>query len=373
MSKAHLYINSKGYEVNRHSYSGGEAFHFCARKYYLERVQGWSEKQQRGASQFGIAIEKGVTFFHQHRLDAIGAVAEFTRLWAEHKDKPYTYTKVEGDWEKLNLSGQELVKVYTVLYPTFPYIVSDTKYFQVESNFEVFPGSKLAGIQFTAFIDLIAQIKDSFEPIIIDMKTSGKDIPELISLDPQLRSYAWVKSWSNVAFLWFRKCGRTMSKGDTVMLLEAGGGLKAGTEAILLAKDLLGGWYITENQRVVDEIDAKFVGKSKAVEEQRWAYITSNGVLVPERILTKQRVQFRQAVIPPESAEDIGRSIKQDIVNIATATEKDFFPMQSGVRYPNEKCPNCPMRGICSNNAELRDSLLTRNQRDEFDFSAEGE
>ena len=79
------------------------------------------------------------------------------------------------------------------------------------------------------------------------------------------------------------------------------------------------------------------------------------------------------ATITQESADDIGRSIKQDIVNIAAATEREFFPMQSGVRFPNEKCTFCAMRGICADRPELRDELLIRKQMDEFAFDNESE
>jgi len=370
--KPHLYINSKGYFVTRHSYSGSDSFNYCARKYYLERVQGWSEKVVRSATFFGTALEKAVTFWHQHRQDTAAAVAEFVRLWAEHKDKPYTYSKTDLDWDRLNLTGQELLRLYTIRYPTFPYVVNNPLDFQVETNFEVFPGTKLAGIEFTSYIDLVAQMKDKFEPIIIDMKTSGKDVPEFTVLDPQLRSYSWVKSWPNVAFLWFRKMGRTISKGDTVTFLEPYADLQPGDNAIVLATDDFGIW-VTQNQRVVDEIDAQFKGESKAVKAARQAYIEANSSHAPERVITKQRVQFKMAVITPESAEDIGRSIKRDIVNIVGANEKEFWPMQSGVRFPNEKCPNCAMRGICAGKPELRDTLLVRKQLDEFDFGKESE
>ena len=118
---------------------------------------------------------------------------------------------------------------------------------------------------------------------------------------------------------------------------------------------------------------AQFKGTSKAVEAAKRIYIESHSFLVPESAITKQKVQFKQAIITPESAEDIGRTIKRDIIAIAQATEKDFFPMQSGVRFPNEKCPFCPMRGICTGNSELRDVLLTRKQLDEFDFGQDTE
>jgi hypothetical protein len=371
--RPYLYINSRGQKVTRHSYSGSDAFSFCPRKYYLERVQGWSDKTERSSTKFGIALEKAITFWHQHGQDQASAVLEFVRLWAEHKDKPYTYTKSDLDWDRLNLTGQELIKLYAIRYPSFPYTVVNPKLdFQVETNFEVFPGTKLAGIEFTSYIDLIAQIKGSKEPLIVDIKTSGKDVPEYTMLDPQLRSYAWVKGWSHVAFLWFRKTGRTISKGDTVTLLDAYAGFQPGDDAFVLAKDEFGVW-ITQDQRVVDEIDAKFEGNSKAVKQARQEYIEAQSKHAPESAITKQRVQFKMAVIPQDSIEDIGRSIKRDIVNIASATEKDFFPMQSGVRFPNERCPNCAMRGICSGKPELRDLLLVRKQLDEFDFGKESE
>ena len=375
--KPHLYINSKGFFVTRHSYSGSDSFNYCARRYYLERVQGWSEKVDRSSKYFGIALEKAITFWHQHRQDTAGAVAEFVRLWAEHKEKPYTYSKSDKDWDRLNLTGQELVRVYAIRYPKFPYSVNNPQDFQVESNFEVFPDTKLAGIEFTSYIDLMGQWKQTLEEIIIDMKTSGKDVPEFTVLDPQLRSYAWVK-WRPedvrklVGFLWFRKMGREISKGDTVTLMEPYAGMEPGDDVFVLSQDEFGLW-VTQNKQIVDEIDEKFVGKKKEVLAARQAYIEANASMVPEKVVTKQRVQFKMAEITKDSAEDIGRSVKRDIVNIAAATEKDFFPMQSGVRFPNEKCPNCAMRGICANKPELRDALLTRKQLDELDFGKESE
>lgn len=378
--KPHLYINSKGYFVTRHSYSGSDSFNYCARKYYLERVQGWSEKSERSSTKFGIALEKGITFYHQHRQDIVGAVAEFVRLWAENTDEqraktklsPLTYTKSDLDWDRLNLTGQELIRLYAIRYPTFPYVVNNPQDFQVETNFEVFPDTKLAGIEFTSYIDLVAQLKNSFDPIIIDIKTSGKDVPEFTVLDPQLRSYSWVKQWPNAGFLWFRKMGRSISRGDTVTFLETYAGLQQGDDAIVAMKDDFG-VFVTQNQQAIDDMDVKFVGESKAVKAARQEYVVANFNHAPERVITKQRVQFKAVVITPESAEDIGRSIKRDVINIAAANEKDFWPMQSGVRFPNEKCPNCSMRGICADRPELRDMLLMRKQLDEFDFGKESE
>jgi PD-(D/E)XK nuclease superfamily len=370
--KPHLYINHKGYPVTRHSYSGSESFDYCARKYYLERVQGWAQKEQRSSTFFGKALEAAITFWHQHREDTVGAITEFQRLWGESKDKDYTYAKTDKDWGTLLLDGCELIQLYAILYPTFPYIVNNPLDFQVENNFEVFPDTALAGIEFTAYIDLIAQLKGTKRPLVIDMKTSGKDIPELTVLDPQLRSYSWVKNWPDVAFLWFRKMGRAISRGDVVTILDSGLSIPAGQTAFVLAKDDFGLW-LTQNEKLFEEMEAQFIGESKVVKAARASFIQAHGISVSERAITKQRVQFKAVTITEESREDIGKSIKRDIVNIARATETEFFPMQSGVRFPNEKCPNCAMRGICSNNPDLRDALVTRKQLTELDFGNEAE
>jgi hypothetical protein len=175
-----------------------------------------------------------------------------------------------------------------------------------------------------------------------------------------------------VAFLWFRKMGRTISRGDSVTLLEPASGLKPGDVAFVLSKDDFGLW-VTQDEKLFEEMDAKFIGESKPVKAARAAFVQSKGIGISERAITKQRVQFKHVTISEESREDIGKSIKRDIVNIARATETEFFPMQSGVRFPNEKCPNCTMRGICSNNPDLRDALVTRKQLNELDFGNESE
>lgn len=373
--KPHLYINSRGQFVTRHSYSGSDAFNYCARKYYLERVQGWAEKSQRSSKHFGIALEKAVTFWHQHNFDTAGACAEFNRAWAPIKDEPFTYTKSDLDWDRLSLTGQELIRLYAIRYATFPYVVKDPRRnFQVETNLEIFPGVEgFQGLEFTSYIDLLAELKDSLGvPIIIDIKTSGKDVPEYTVLDPQLRSYSWVKGMPNVGFLWFRKMGRTISRGDEVTFLLDVKDFKAGDDAFVLAKDDFG-LFLTRNEGLLEEMAQKFIGESKAVKAARQAFVETNATFTPEENITKQRVQFKHAVITKESADEIGRTIKRDMINIVRSTEKDFFPMQSGVRFPNEKCPMCPMRGICADKPDLVQILLERKQLDELDFGKESE
>ena len=157
-----------------------------------------------------------------------------------------------------------------------------------------------------------------------------------------------------------------------VTFLEPYADRQPGDDAIVLATDDFGVW-VTSDAQIVKAMNEQFVGESKLVKAERQCFVEKNAKHAPERVITKQRVQFKSAIITSESADDIGRAIKRDMINIVNANEKEFWPMQSGVRYPNEKCPNCAMRGICANRPDLRDSLLVRIQTDELDFGKESE
>jgi hypothetical protein len=58
--------------------------------------------------------------------------------------------------------------------------------------------------------------------------------------------------------------------------------------------------------------------------------------------------------------DDVGRSVAQATVEMVRAHEQDFYEMQPGIRFPNEKCNFCAMRWLCLNRPEERDKNLTR-------------
>lgn len=353
---AYLYINPKGYRVTRHSVSATEKFRDCPRLYFLEKIQGWAEKTDNAARHFGMALEHAITFYHQRGMNADASIDIFVKEWETHKDKPYIYSKTDVSWTALNESGKEMVRLYTILYPEFSYVVKNPRdAFQVETTFEVFPGTPLAGIEFTSFIDLIAETKGDGndplffepEPMIVDMKTSGKDVPEIVCLDPQLRAYSWARNWRNVAFLWFRKHGRTVKKGDTVTILFPYGGHEPGECATVQQAEK--GTLHLLSDRDGSQFD------------------------VPEKVVTKQEVQFKTGTVTKESAEDMGDLIKDDIIAIHRSTERGRFGMNSGVRYPKDQCTRCMMRGICAGNDELRDQLVVLKGENDLDFGADNE
>ena len=63
---AFLYINSKGNPWRKHSYSAGNTFDQCPRKYFLQKVMGWKERDNKARFQFGKALENAVQWFHEH-------------------------------------------------------------------------------------------------------------------------------------------------------------------------------------------------------------------------------------------------------------------------------------------------------------------
>ena len=69
---------------------------------------------------------------------------------------------------------------------------------------------------------------------------------------------------------------------------------------------------------------------------------------------------FVPAFISEENREDIGKQIEHEIAQIVYAREENYYPMQSGVRWPNDKCQRCEMLGLCLNDKQLVEERLVR-------------
>ena len=332
MNKASLYVNSQGFPVTRHSYSGSSDFSYCAKKYELSRIVGWKEKEIRAAQEFGTCIELAVRYFHENDMDPCDY---FCQTWRDvvslEKNKNMTYSKVEVDAENLEQIGIEMLQLYQFRVKEFPYEF-DGIAFQVNRSKEILPNTDLAGIEFVAYLDMLANLKSSEGKLILDCKVSGAKIPDFLVLDPQLQSYAWIEQTPHVGFLWFEKVTRGMKKGSQVTRLDTG----ETAFVIKIEEDDFG-------KRV-------YVGSSEKTAEE-------NATIVPEELLTKQKVYVRIAKIPQKLIDERGRAIQQDVRRIHEASENNFFPQEGSIRFP-EKCPICPYRGICSGDDELRDKLV---------------
>src|SRR5579863_7168408 len=116
---SYLYINSKGRPHTKHSYSSGIVFDTCPLKYYLMKVLGYKEKDNKARFLFGRALEEAIQFHHDH--DGKGAVEDFERRWAVHKHNGnITYTDTEKNWDTCNRMGAEMIRLYVATQPKLP-------------------------------------------------------------------------------------------------------------------------------------------------------------------------------------------------------------------------------------------------------------
>ena len=377
---AHLYSRKDGKLVTIHSYSSGNDFKSCKRLYQLKKIIGWKEREQKAAFKFGDCIEQSIRFFHESGLRPGRAAEEFTRLWLKHQDnKELVYTDKEGSWEAMHQMGIEMLALYEIRLPSLPIYRPQ---FQIKYQKEVFPNSELAGIDFVAYVDMEIRRPES-ELLLLDIKTSSQEldesIPNLLALDPQLLSYGWTSGIYQVGFIWFTK----------VKI----GPYKKGDEVILLAKTFFNGIGLTDpgEQFIVLEHDAES-GMIKVVRPQDFAIlceelaaITGKGstakkadliqsyqdkgkLFFPDaKAVTKQRLQFVTARLNPDDVKEMGEAIGQEIVDIVSAREHNFFPKEPMIRGLIKKCQMCSMLGICLNNKELRDERVVRTSSDWLD------
>lgn len=355
----HLYIDSKGREKKRHSYSAGLEFDQCAFKFYLKRVIGWREKDTKAALLFGRAIEDAVQFHHEAKGQ--GGEAEFERLWIRHVDNDkLIYTKTERNWENLMRAGKEMLRLYAIRLPSLP-IPLDTR-FQREFVKEVFPGDpRLGGIEFFGKLDMISYTDPHHpllkslpwdlkwgltRPLIIDMKTSGVDFDDTIGIvaqDIQLRTYAWLTGIFDVAFLWFKKNGHELKKGTSVTLLEQAGAFLPGDEAVVAYISKEGQVFLVRDDVQMEEMhkaqgrkESGDLDTTKAASERKMAWLAANCTTTTAGCLTRQRLQFSNGRVSHQSAADAGQIAANQIARIVNAWETNQWPNTFGIRYPHD-------------------------------------
>jgi PD-(D/E)XK nuclease superfamily len=350
---SHLYLNYNNKPVNSHSYSGGERFRFCKRRYYLERLQGWREREQKASLHFGRCVEDALKYHVDNKNS--GGEEDFLRRWDKVKEIPdLTYTDKEGDWDKMKVMGGHMLQLFSLWWLTAG--LTDPKW-QLEYKKEVFPNApelRYRGLEFTAYIDLRAIYQE--KPLLVDIKTAGSqftDDPAMLQLDPQLSDYSWVSGIPDVAFLVLIKGGDSFKKGDTVTLLDTGFQQK-----VLFAND--GAVTITDAEDFeAYEIETKGVkGKELGAVKAKYAERSAS---IPEDQVTKCRIQFLTTTMPADNIREAGEIEAQNIVDIVQANQLKRWPKDgAGIRFPNNKCSYCPMRGICTGNDLLRDELLIK-------------
>lgn len=359
---AFLYLTTSGNPWRKHSYSAGNDFDQSPLKYFLRRIEGWKEKDNKASFLFGRAMERSVEYYHDN--NGSGIIEKFIELWQPAAEKELTYTKLEKDWTTLSRMGKEMLRLYVIRQPQLPIPLGGQSVFQREYGKEVFPGDPNYGeIVDAGKLDIVAYVDPKhpmlppvdwkpeygpLRPIIIDMKTSGLDFPEnpgIAAFDKQLRRYSWQSGIRDVGLCWWVKKGFGYKKASRVTLLENVGGIySAGTE-VYVAEVGKGdpGAYIVGSKMMLDTMDAaqgrKADGKldtTKAATERKATWIDENAVFVPEANFTRQRLQFNSGFVTQKSADDAGEIAGRQIVEIVNAWKNNRWPNTFGIRFPHD-------------------------------------
>jgi hypothetical protein len=190
----------------------------------------------------------------------------------------------------------------------------------------------------------------------------------MLSLDPQLRRYAWVTGINEVGFLWLVKAKTdSFKKGDTVTLLIDTLDWKAGQSLAVAKYDaeahsqfLLGTPEVV--RKMDDELKAVSGKGATVLKDQIVARYITEGPLcaVTRDCVTKTRIQWVTATIPEEELSEVGDAIGHEMVSIMDTNEKNRWIKDGGVRFPDNKCTWCPYRGLCLKDDRLRDELLVK-------------
>lgn len=387
---AFLYISPKGQPWSRHSFSAGNTYDQSAKKYFLQKVLGWREKDSLARFQYGKAIEKTVQFHHEHNGE--GAREFFKQRWQLEKDKPLIYTKVEKDWENCLIMGDEHVRLYIIRQPSLPIPMGGQTLFQREYEKEVFPGDAVyGGILDCGKLDIIAYVDPNhpllpklnwkpeygaLRPVIIDMKAMAADLPEaygMAAFDCQGRRYSWQSGIRDFALLGFIKKSRSIQKGSSVTLLEDAGMFKAGQEAVIAQTDSEE-IILVANDFMIEEME-KSQGKkpdgktdqTNAAKARRDTWLQQFGVRVPTEIITKQRIQFNAGYISIESAEEAGMIAARQIVNIVNSWNSKQWPNGFGIKFPRDDRSDPYFRAFILGDEAFRNANFIKTDEESLD------
>ena len=368
-----LYVSASGREVSHISYSALSDYNYCRQLFYLSRIAGYKDKDKRAAFEFGKCIEDAIQFFHANGCKPGDTTDEFKRLWLKWESIPLVFTAQEGCWKDLYKVGSELARLYEVLLPTLP--IRNPK-FQLNYEKELWPGSDLADLKFTSFVDMLVTAEDGGR-ILVDIKTAKTPLsltPNLLTMDPQLKDYAWATGVKEVGFLWLVKARPdSFKKGDKVTLLEDLGSWKAGQSVVVVkyidpsVADPMGGPKALvgteESVRIMDEqLDAiSGKGSSEKKAQVQLDFLSDERIAFATRdLLTKTQIQFVRASIPEEDLPEVGQDIGDKTLRVKKSYEDKSWPKDGGVRFPNQKCSFCRMRGLCLKQPDLVEQLLVK-------------
>lgn len=413
---AFLYINSAGKPWRKHSYSAGNTYDQSPLKYYLQKVEGWKEKETKARFMLGRAFENSIQWYHEHDGNRDGAIQRFCEEWQPHVfNKELQYTKVEVDWATCRQIGIDWVKLYAIRQPSLPIPLGGQTLFQREFAKEVFPNDPNYGeIEDAGKLDIVAYVVPThpllpkldwkpeygpFRPVVVDIKTAGQDFPEaygLAAFDTQLRRYSWLSGIRDVALLWFVKKSLNIQKGSGVTMLEDVGQFKAGQEVVVIfvqdqpkpkkptkkdpnpepeAPPVPIGIYLVANESLVEQAEkaqgyregTTDLDTTAEAKERKYAWLREFATRVDAKQITKQRLQFNAGYVSVESANDAGEIAGRQITNIVNAWKRNAWPNTFGIRYPHDDRSDPYFQAFVLGDEKFREANFVKVDEDSLD------
>jgi hypothetical protein len=157
-----------------------------------------------------------------------------------------------------------------------------------------------------------------------------------------------------------------LSKGSSVTLLEDIGRLKAGDEAVVAQTTDNGVWLVTNDYFLEEMANAQgrkedgSIDQTKAAKERKAKWLQENAIEVPERAVTRQRLQFNCGFVSIESANDAGKVAAKQIVDIVNAWKEKSYPNWAGIRYPDDNQNDSYFRAFVLNDTAFKEQNFIR-------------
>lgn len=385
-----LYVNSKGKGWNKHSYSAGNDYDQSPYKYYLRRVLGWKERDNKARFAFGKALEEAIQWHHEHNGE--GALEDFVCRWKAWETVPLAYTAVERDWATCLQMGKDMIRLYKVLQPSLPIPLGGSAIFQREYMKEVFPNDpNYGGIKDAGKLDIVSFVpynhpmlpkvvwpmgEDTLRPLIVDIKTSAVEFPEqpgMAAYDAQLRRYSWISGIRDVSLLWFKKSGLGFKRGYDVTFIEPAGQYTSGESAVVAQVEGENLWVfksefmLEEMDRAHGKNDSGGVDQTKAGKERGQNFLHQHGTTVAMASVTRQKIQFNAGLVTKASADDAGRVAARQIVSIVNAWKTGEWPDTFGIRYPKDDRNDSYFRAFSLKDEDYRKQNFTKADEESFD------
>jgi hypothetical protein len=385
----HLYINSKGRPHRKHSYSAGNRFDTCAYAYYLQKVLGWREKDNKARFQFGKALEETLQFHHER--GGVGAVEDFQRRWSVYREAEFVYTDLERDWKTCLQIGSDMVRLYSAVQPSLPIPMGGNSIWQREYAKEVFPGDEnYGGIEDAGRMDIICYVEPNhpllpkvewkpeygaFRPLIVDIKTSAVDFPEqqgIAAYDVQLRRYSWQSGIRDVAILNFKKSGLGYKKRYSATFINEVGPYAAGSECVIAEVEGEFAWVVLNDfmLKEMDRVQGKKGDKTDqtdAAKERAFNWLHVHGIKTALSNLTRQRLQFNAGFVSEASAQEAGQIAARQIVSIVNASKTGQWPNTFGIRYPHDDRNDAYFRAFVLMDEMYKEQNFTKSDEQSFD------